>query len=672
MVDLIQILDCPIIPVKDKRPLIEWGRWINEGQTSEERLEILEFVKSNQSDIAVVCGHETERGYFFCIDFDLPYEQVLQKLKSNKNLFTYLEKTPRGGLHAYYFSRRPVPSLKFKDVPLELKGRGSLIIVAPSKGYVALNDNLPKIVEDALQPFIEFAEELGYDIHDYFVEESRETEVDKSVLNEWLDAIVKELQRRGLNPRRGPNYYSCLCPFHPEKNPSFAINHRRFYAVDYHDGRIYKLLDLAKMLGLELVTEYGEEEVREKRVKTEDVVGGEVIGDCLVEVVAGPKLLLYYPADNKTIIAEEFRHGDVIYRPYRDLPFQLPDAPKSVGPDSSLWAETKEFIKSYFDNLDERVYDLMTAAVAWSYFYRDIKASTPYILFLGPWRSGKTRALEVLESICYRAVRVVDPSEASLFRSIELFRPTLLIDESQIIDQNVRAVMASGYRSGAKVMRVFDPEAEGLNGIRFYDTFAFIIYASREEPPSDIFSRSIIIHCEKNLRPTLKRIDEARALDLRTRWLSQRLYYFGKVRISFDEFDSDDGRLQELFSPLIVMAKIFGNNGAAEAIESYGRQVERELRDYESSTPEAELVEAVARIVEEREGDAPEVVLTSEILEHLNNGEWTAQRIGRRMGSLGFKRYHGPDGKRGYIIDFGLLERLKLRYGLSQPTLTTI
>jgi hypothetical protein len=218
---------------------------------------------------------------------------------------------------------------------------------------------------------------------------------------------------------------------------------------------------------------------------------------------------------------------------------------------------------------------------------------------------------------------------------------------------------------------VFDPEAEGLNGIRFYDTFAFIIYASREEPPSDIFSRSIVIHCEKNLRPTLKRIDEARALDLRTRWLSQRLYYFGKIRISFDEFDSDDGRLQELFSPLIVMAKIFGDNGAVDSINSYGRQVERELREYESSTPEAELVEAVARIVEEREGDAPEVVLTSEILERLNNREWTAQRIGRRMGSLGFKRYHGPDGKRGYIIDLSLLERLKLRYGLSQSTLAT-
>jgi hypothetical protein len=291
-------------------------------------------------------------------------------------------------------------------------------------------------------------------------------------------------------------------------------------------------------------------------------------------------------------------------------------------------------------------------------------------LFLGPWRSGKTRALEVLESLSYKALRVVDPSEASLFRSIELLRPTLLIDESQVVDENVRAVMASGYRYGSKIMRVIDPEADGFNGIRFFDTFAFIIYASREEPPSDILSRTVVVHCEKNLRPTLKRIDEARALDLRTRWLAQKLYLFGKVQVTFEEFQSSDGRLQELFSPLIVMARTFGGEEAAKAVESYGRSTEVELSAYESSTPEAELVEAIARIVEERGGDAPEVVYADEIRAVLND-EWTPQRIGRRMAALGFRRHRGVDGKRGYVIDLGLLQRLKLRYGLFQETLPT-
>jgi hypothetical protein len=498
-------------------------------------------------------------------------------------------------------------------------------------------------------------------------EESGETETDHSILSERLAAIIDELRKRGLNPRRGPNYYSCLCPFHPEKHPSFAINHRKYYAIDYHDGRIYKLLDLAKALGLNLVAEVGEDSSAPK-TKPTPIVGGETTDGCLVEVIVGPKLLLYYPAENKIIVAEEFRQGDKVYKPYHTFPYPLPDAPKTIGPDPSLWEETKEFIGAYFDHLDDRVYDVMAAATAWSYFYRDIKVSTPYILFLGPWRSGKTRALEVLESLCYKGIRVVDPSEASLFRSIELLRPTLLIDESQIVDQNVRAVVASGYRFGSKVMRILDPEADGFEGVRFFDTFAFVVYASREEPPSDIFSRSIVIHCEKNIRPTLKRINEARALDLRTRWLAQKLYYYGKIEISFEEFQSMDGRLQELFSPLIVMARTFGGDEAAKAVESYGRSTEIELSAYESSTPEAELVEAVARIVEERGGDAPEVVYADEIKAVLND-EWSPQRIGQKMAALGFRRHRGTGGRRGYIIDLALLRRLKLRYGLFQETL---
>jgi hypothetical protein len=661
-------LGLPVVPVKEKRPLTVWSNWIDSGQKPEERERVFKYAAANGADLAVVCGHYVEgRGYFFAIDFDLPYRDVLTRLRGDKRIITYLEKTPRGGLHAYFFSRRPVPSVKFKDIPIELKGKGGLIIVSPSRGYEPLNSNQPKVVEDALQLFAEFAEALGYSVHDYLAEESGETETDQSILNEWLAAIIEELRRRGLNPRRGPNYYSCLCPFHEEHNPSFALNHKKFYAIDYHDGKVYKLLDLAKKLGLELVAEVGEDSSPPK-IKPMSLVGGEVIGDALVEVIAGPKLLLYYPAENKIVVAEELRQGDKAYRPHHTFPFPLSDAPKAIGPDPTLWAETREFIRSYFDHLDPRVYEIMCAAVAWSYFYRDVGVSTPYILFLGPWRSGKTRALEVLESLSYKALRVVDPSEASLFRSIELLRPTLLIDESQIVDQNVRAVMASGYRYGSKVMRVLDPEADGFDGIKFYDTFAFVIYASREEPPSDILSRTVVVHCEKNLRPTLKRIDEARALDLRTRWLAQKLYYRGKIEVSFEEFPSMDGRLQELFSPLIVMAKTFGGEEAAKAVESYGRSTEVELSAYESSTPEAELVEAMARIVEERGGDAPVVVYADEIKAVLND-EWSPQRIGQKMAALGFRRHRGTGGRRGYIIDLALLRRLKLRYGLFQETL---
>jgi len=410
----------------------------------------------------------------------------------------------------------------------------------------------------------------------------------------------------------------------------------------------------------------GDSEKTKKKLRY--ITGGEVIDRKLVEVVEGPALLIYDGVSFE--VKPEFETENEILKPYPHLPFALPRPPDEIREDPSLWDETKAFIHEYYDNPgNEHVYDLLTSLVAWSYFIHEIKISTPYLCFLGPWRSGKTRGLEVLSALCHKPMFVVDPSEASVFRMIETFKPTLLVDETQIIDPNVRALFAAGYRYGVKIPRVVDPEADGLDGIKFFDCFGLKIYASREQPPDDIYSRSIIIHCERNIRSTSKRIDEARALELRTRWLAQRLRMFGKIGVTYEEFKSEDGRLQELLSPLIVMAEIFGGPSAKQAVEAYGRLVEAEIAGMESDTPEADVIQALVDIITEKKDDAPTYVQVSEITERLNGGnpkgEWTPEKVGRRLATLGFKRLKLPGGKRAYHIDYPLLERLIRRYRIN-------
>jgi hypothetical protein len=274
-----------------------------------------------------------------------------------------------------------------------------------------------------------------------------------------------------------------------------------------------------------------------------------------------------------------------------------------------------------------------------------------------------------MEALAYRAIRVVDPSEASLFRCVENFKPTLFIDESQIIDPAVRAVLASGYRYGSKVMRVVDPEAEGFDGIKFFNTYAFVIYASREEPPADIFSRTLTIHCEKNLAPVRKTIDSERAVELRTRWLAQRLRFHDKIKVGFDEFESDDSRLQEIVSPLKAMALFFGGPEAAEAVERYGRKVEKEIRAMESVGPEAEVLSVVVEILGEGPltNDSP-VVSVAEITRRLNDGgspAWKPEGVGKILSRLGFEKVRlGGRGLRGYRLDLDRLKRYALRYNI--------
>jgi hypothetical protein len=388
------------------------------------------------------------------------------------------------------------------------------------------------------------------------------------------------------------------------------------------------------------------------------IVGGEVLDCSLIEVVEGPRLLI--SKDGKFEIRESLEVGGVILRPYPHLPFALARAPASLDVDPELWHDTKEFVSEYFDAPDERVYDVIVAGIAWSYFYREIRKSTPYLLFLGPWRSGKTRALEVFTALGNRALQVVDPSEASIFRIIEEFKPLLVIDEANVLDPNILAILAAAYRYGAVIPRVVDPD-KGLEGIRMFKVFAFVVYASREQPRDDIFSRSVTVFCEKAVRQTKKLIDEEKAAALRTRWFAQRLRLHNQVRVNFTEFESEDGRMQELFSPLVVMARLFGSPEAERNIVSYGREIEMRVRSLETTSEEAEVVEAVVKAVESRGRDAPEYLTNAEIMGNLN-GEWEPRRVGRLMTRLGFRRIKLPGGVRGYIIDYRLLARLMRRY----------
>jgi len=524
--------------------------------------------------------------------------------------------------------------------------------MAPSHGYERVNDNPPAVLEEAYPYFLELCRAFGHDVEPRF-----DAAEDNAKLEKWLEMIIssKKIEITG----RGPNYYYARCPFHPpDRNPSFAIHRRKYYAVDYHDGCVFSLKELARELGIRLKDEHREEHQEKKSKRC--LLGGEILGGrYLVEVVeadGAPKLLVYDLEAGGLGIHEAFEHDGVAYQPYPDLPFKLPGAPERIDVDPTLWRDTLEFIREYYDNpRGEEVYHVMTAGVAWSYFYRDVKASTPFLLYLGPWWSGKTRTLEVMAALCHRAMAIVDPSEASVFRLIEELRPTLIIDEAQIMDKNVRAIMAAAYRYGMKVPGVIDPEEEGLDGIRWYDVFSFIIYTSREEPPNDIFSRSITIHCEKNTRPTRKMIDEERAKQLRTRWLAQRIRLHGRLKITFDEFASEDGRLQELFSPLLVMAQTFGDETAVQAILRYGRLAEQEIHSMETTSDDALILETMLAAINSGQNDAPEYVTVREIVERLNDGlgreAYTPAYVGRRLSALRFRRKRIHGGHVAYIVD---------------------
>src|SRR4030095_10375353 len=106
---------------------------------------------------------------------------------------------------------------------------------------------------------------------------------------------------------------------------------------------------------------------------------------------------------------------------------------------------------------------------------------------------GKTRLVEVADRLVHKAMSVSSVSAAALFRSIESWSPTLLIDEFDSFgkdDNDLRNVVNSGHsRAAAFVLRTEGDAHEP----QLFSTWAAILVAMIGLPQPTILDRSITI-----------------------------------------------------------------------------------------------------------------------------------------------------------------------------------
>jgi len=86
--------------------------------------------------------------------------------------------------------------------------------------------------------------------------------------------------------------------------------------------------------------------------------------------------------------------------------------------------------------------------------------AVPYLLITGPYGSGKTLILDLLQLLCYKPIKAEDISEASLYHFTNRVRGTLLLDEGEdLARKNPRkfnlSVVRSGYKKTGGVLRMY-------------------------------------------------------------------------------------------------------------------------------------------------------------------------------------------------------------------------
>ena len=116
-------------------------------------------------------------------------------------------------------------------------------------------------------------------------------------------------------------------------------------------------------------------------------------------------------------------------------------------------------------------------------------------------RCGKTTTLEVVGALAHRSLVASNLTPSVLFRSIEAWQPSLLIDEGDTFlndNEELRGIINSGHtRSTAFVLRT-----EENNGVREpvkFSTWAPMMIAMIKTPPDTIKDRSIMVHLRRKL-----------------------------------------------------------------------------------------------------------------------------------------------------------------------------
>ena len=423
---------------------------------------------------------------------------------------------------------------------------------------------------------------------------------------------------------------------------------------------------------------------------------GLVTAETIFEQIAEGQFLVYYRPTGETHVNNLVTCEGIGYVPIKRLPWPSACLPMPLseqddpptkeqlieickagkfqgefGDNARLYDEIKDFFMEHLDVQNELLYDVYTTFVLMSWRIEDFKV-IPYQMFLGPLSSGKTRGLECFKYLCYRSVMSSSMSAASIFRVLEAWHCTLLLDETEVYNRDamveVLALLNSGYRRGNVAIRIERLEGQ-VPQIAMFDVFGPKVLAGTEALAATLQSRAILSSMSKNVKHVRLFIDEEKAQELRNKLLLYRFRNLG-VKADFDILQLNgyftNSRVIELFISLLEVAP---TEAIRNRLIKCMKGITQSRLDDEQQSTEAQVFEAVANSEDQVEAGKLSIKTVTERFNQglSENEQVTPYFIGRQIASLGFEKCRMSHGLRGFFWDKERVERLRARYFPTVP-----
>ncbi len=198
-------------------------------------------------------------------------------------------------------------------------------------------------------------------------------------------------------------------------------------------------------------------------------------------------------------------------------------------------------------------------------------ASTPRLVLESPEpESGKTRTLELLECLCRHGKLVLQMSPASVYRWVEAYLPSILLDEIDAVfgpkaakeHEDLRSLVNAGHRPGAVIPRV---ETPSMNVVEFSCYCPVALAGLYGALPNTIQSRAIRISMrrrapDEQVRPFRERITRPEGEALHNRLVAWVQRHGDTIPEDPELPDGVTDRQADVWEPLIAIAKAMGGD----------------------------------------------------------------------------------------------------------------
>lgn len=295
----------------------------------------------------------------------------------------------------------------------------------------------------------------------------------------------------------------------------------------------------------------------------------------------------------------------------------------------------------------------------------DAATATPRLEVTSPTpRAGKTRVMTLLDALCRRTLTTASISPAALYRVVERNSPTLLLDETEQLPDELRALLRAGHtRASAYVVRCHPETLEP----ELFSAWCPVALARIGRSRGADADRCVVISMHRRLasEPVARLREDTIREDckqLRQRALRWATDHLDALRDADPDLpDELDDRQRDCWRPLVAIADVAGGEWP-ELVRKAALGLSGAASEDDDTQPRVvQLLADLRELFGDREVDS---LPTTEIITHLtrlDDRPWREYSRGKPLSDVALARLlksvgvrpqrwrEGDDRARGYV-----------------------